>query len=328
MEVARAIESFVRHLTTERRVSPHTVSAYTRDLHALSAFVGEGKLLSDVNVYVLRGFLGKVARETSAPTVARKVAALRTFMRWLEKRHIIRENPAAELASPKMRRPLPARLSPDAAKAVLEAPDESAIAGLRDRAALELLYGSGLRVSELSGLDLDAIDVGARQVRVFGKGQKERVVPYGRAADAALAAYLEVRSHFAHRKTGFLEPRAVFVSTRGRRLGPRAIQLFVAKYGALGAGRADLHPHAFRHSCATHLLDGGADLRAIQEILGHSSLSTTQRYTHVSVDHLIRVYDGAHPLARRSPSTSPRGPAVGPSDLPANVGVDFKKTVG
>jgi integrase/recombinase XerC len=226
------------------------------------------------------------------------------------KRHgYAKNNPAAELASPKVRRPLPTFLNAEDAAAVVEAPGqrsasdgaESEAIARRDQALLELLYGAGLRVSEASGLDLSQLALGDRQVRVLGKGRKERIVPLGRKAELALREWLAVRAELAHPRTRFLDPAAVFVSTRGRRLGPRAAQLVVRKWGLVGAGRADLHPHALRHTCATHMLDGGADLRAIQEMLGHSSLSTTQRYTHVSVAHLLAVYDKAHPLAKKRP---------------------------
>jgi integrase/recombinase XerC len=168
---------------------------------------------------------------------------------------------------------------------------------LRDALALELLYGSGLRVSELASLDLEQIALEAAEVRVLGKGRKERIVPLGSKALLALDAYLPRRAELGHPKTRALDPKALLLSRLGKRLGVRWLQALVKRYGALGTGRADLHPHALRHSCATHMLEGGADLRAIQEMLGHSSLSTTQRYTHVSLDQLLAVYDRAHPLA-------------------------------
>ncbi len=181
----------------------------------------------------------------------------------------------------------------------MTAPDEESAEGLRDRALLEVLYGAGLRVSELCGLDLGSIDLTRGSVRVIGKGDKERIVPLGAAAVSAITTYLQERARLADPTTGDLDPRALFLSKRGKRLGVRRVQTLVHRYGALGAGRADLHPHALRHTCATHLLDGGADLRAIQKMMGHASLATTQRYTHVSIDHLVKVYDAAHPLARR-----------------------------
>jgi integrase/recombinase XerC len=185
----------------------------------------------------------------------------------------------------------------DAAQEIVESPDDSPL-GLRDRAMLELLYGSGLRLRELTGLSLGDVDLAAGSVRVVGKGDKERLAPLGRKSRAALEAYLAVRGTLVHKKRGTQDPRAVFLSRAGKRINPRAVQTVVQRCGVLGAGRGDLHPHALRHSCATHMLDGGADLRAIQELLGHSRLSTTQRYTHVSVEQLLKVYDAAHPLAR------------------------------
>ena len=179
-----------------------------------------------------------------------------------------------------------------------------------DRAVLETLYGSGLRVSELCALDLASIDLGSREVRVFGKGRKERVVPLGGACVEALQRWLEVRSQIAG-PAGHLHPTALFLGERGKRLGIRRVHKLVRKSGALGAGRADLHPHALRHTCATHMLEGGADLRAIQEMLGHASLATTQRYAHVSMEHLLRVYDAAHPMARAKDGTSPAPPERG-----------------
>jgi integrase/recombinase XerC len=290
------------YLETERRASPHTRDAYSRDLGALAVFLREKSArgaddVRAIDVYALRGWLGQLARTHAASSVARKLAALRTWMKWLRRVGVLAKSPAEELASPKVRRTLPTFIGVDAAKEVVEAPDDDA-RGLRDRAILELLYGSGLRVSELAGLSLADMDLSEGSARVLGKGNKERLVPLGRKCIDALRAYLDVRGELVHPRTGAQDPRAVFLSPRGARLGVRAVQTLVHRYGALGAGRADLHPHALRHTCATHMLDGGADLRAIQEMLGHASLTTTQRYTHVSMEHLMRVYDQAHPLAR------------------------------
>lgn len=305
-----AIDAFESHLRFERNASVHTVSAYGRDLRALDTFLRERKgvvegasvPLTAVDVYALRGHLGVLARTHAPPSIARKLAAIRSFFRFLVDRGHLPRSPADELASPKVRRPLPTFLSVDAAKEVVEcATAADGPVGARDRALLELLYGAGVRVSELVGLDLGDVDLREGRARVLGKGRKERLVPFGDAAREAIADYLAVRPALAHSRTGALDAKALFVSVRGRRLPVRAVQLLVRAYGARGAGRADLHPHALRHTCATHLLDGGADLRAIQEVLGHASLSTTQRYTHVSVEHLLRAYDGAHPLARARP---------------------------
>ncbi len=316
MELAELKERFVTHLAAERRASPNTVAAYGRDLDALLAFVAARseangtrprKGSAALDIYVLRAWLGEIARSLEPSSVARKIASVRSFCRWMKRQGFAKQNPAELLASPKVRRELPTFLSADDAGAVVESPDEDTVmsrraqaaVALRDRALLELLYGAGLRVSEACGLDVGQLSLSDASARVLGKGRKERIVPLGRKAVAALRAWLAVRAELAHPKTQFLEPHAVFVSTRGRRLGPRAAQLLVRRYGLAGAGRADLHPHALRHTCATHLLDGGADLRAIQEMLGHASLSTTQRYTHVSIAHLLAVYDAAHPLAKK-----------------------------
>ena len=302
MKPEEAVSAFVTHLRTERHASPHTVSAYERDLNSLVAFAREkSPRLADtrgIDVYLLRGWLGQLSRTLAASSVARKIAAARTWMRWMRRRGELTESPADELATPKVRRPLPTFLGVDAAKEVVEAPNLETATGVRDRAFLELLYGSGLRVGELVRLAPGDVDLREATVRVLGKGNKERVVPVGRKCVEAVQAYLERREELRHPRTGAFDARALFLSVRGRRLGARAVQGLVHKYGALGAGRADLHPHALRHTCATHLLDGGADLRSIQEMLGHASLSTTQRYTHVSMDHLMKVYDAAHPLAK------------------------------
>ena len=342
MQLRELKQSFLVHLADERRASPNTVSAYGRDLDALLTFVEERgapaparptrltrarrpdqEASGALDLYVLRAWLGQLARTCKPSSVARKIASVRSFGRWMKRQGHARVNPAEQLASPKVRRELPTFLSADDAASFVESPDLDNVANrpassaaervrrealvLRDRALLEVLYGGGLRVAELCGLDLDQLSRDERTVRVIGKGSKERIVPLGGKAMEALAAWLELRPALSHTRTRALDPRALFVSTRGRRLNTRAVQLLVRRYGLVGAGRADLHPHALRHTCATHLLDGGADLRAIQEMLGHSSLSTTQRYTHVSVAHLLKVYDAAHPLAGK-----PQAAGLGP----------------
>jgi integrase/recombinase XerC len=231
----------------------------------------------------------------------KKVSAIRSFFKFLLKRHIIDQNPAAGLRSPKIAKSLPRFLTVDQAFRVMDAPpkEEKRAKPLRarDQALLETLYGTGVRVGELASMNLDHCDFTESAVRVLGKGGKERIVPLGRSAVEALQTYLPERR-------GLLEgaedgnPDALWLSRSGRRLSVRQAQNIVRRHGTLGAGRGDLHPHAMRHTCATHLLDAGADLRSIQELLGHSSLSTTQRYTHISVDRLMEVYDRAHPLAR------------------------------
>ncbi|WP_437540048.1 tyrosine recombinase XerC [Sorangium sp. So ce726] len=266
----------------------------------------EAPAVDGLDVLLLRSWLGSLARTHAPASIARKVGAARALLRYLERRGEVDKNAAAQLALPKVRRPLPTFLDVDAAAEVMEIPGAETAEGLRDRAMLETLYGAGLRVSELCGLDLTHVDrhpADRAAVRVVGKGNKERIVPLGSHALAAIERYLERRDELADPTTGARDPRALFLSRRGARIGVRRVQALVQRYGALGAGRADLHPHALRHTCATHLLDGGADLRAIQKLLGHASLATTQRYTHVSIDHLLKVYDAAHPMARkRSPA--------------------------
>jgi len=308
---------FVRHLSEERQASPHTVAAYRRDLAQLVKFVRDKRphvqSAADVDVLLLRSFLGQLARTHAPPSIGRKVAAIRSFLHFLEVRGEITTNAAATLELPKVRRPLPTFVNVDAAAEVVEAPDGDSAEGQRDRAMLEVLYGSGLRVSELVGLDMGDVefDAAGGRARVIGKGRKERIVPFGSHARNALSKWLVRRDELRHPKTGALDDRALFVSRLGKRIGVRQVQHLVKRYGALGAGRADLHPHALRHTFATHLLDGGADLRAIQGMLGHASLSTTQRYTHVSTEHLMKVYDSAHPLARREASAPRRARSSG-----------------
>ncbi|HVY27577.1 MAG TPA: tyrosine-type recombinase/integrase [Polyangiaceae bacterium] len=305
------VERFAEYLALERHASPNTVSAYRRDLGGLVAFLQERlerePLLSDVSRLSLRSWLGSVGDKLAPASIARKLSAVRALYVFLGRTGDVRENPAALLQSPKLTRGLPLVLRPEATAEVIDtcaaAPVGTEIEKLRDRVLLELLYGSGLRVSELFALDLEAVDTRQAEVRVVGKGRKERLVPLSGKALEALAEYLPRRSELQHPKTGFLDPRALLVTLRGQRLGVRRIQFLVQRYGALGGGRPDLHPHALRHSCATHLLEGGADLRVIQELLGHSSLATTQRYTHVSLDQLLSVYDKAHPLARAKRKT-------------------------
>ena len=304
---AESVGSFLEFLASERRASPHTVSAYGRDLAQLGQFIadhrGEEVPLGAIDVYLLRQWLGSLSRVVAPPSVGRKIAATKAFFRFLRRRGWVEKDPAQGLASPKVRRSLPTFLGVDAAREVVETPSGDDPASARDRAVLEVLYGSGLRVSELVRLDQNHIDLDQGLVRVLGKGKKERIVPLGRPTVDALRAYLEVRAGLPQRGST-VEPAALFLTRRGARLGVRQVQLLVHRYGALGAGRADLHPHALRHTCATHMLEGGADLRAIQEMLGHASLATTQRYTHVSLEQLMKVYDGAHPLAKKGSRNS------------------------
>jgi integrase/recombinase XerC len=307
--VSKAIARFLLYLESERRASDNTVAAYRRDLGQLVDFVVERRAergrdddpltLDDIDVLALRGWLGQLARTHKPASISRKISAARSLFRYLMRTRLVRKNPAAELSLPKLTRPLPTFLNAEAMTEVIEASAGVGVTELRSTAILETLYGGGLRVSELCGLDLDKIDLrdGHTEVRVVGKGNKERIVPLGSYARLALRSYLVRRSELLKEPSRPDAVTALFLSNRGRRLSVRSVQKMVKRYGVLGAGRADLHPHALRHTCATHLLDGGADLRAIQELLGHTSLSVTQRYTHTSIEGLLRVYDKAHPLA-------------------------------
>jgi integrase/recombinase XerC len=304
-----AAADFANHLAVERSASPRTVAAYGRDLEEFrAAFAqqnGRDPDPADVGVADVRAFVAGLYRRNDAASIARKLSALRSFYRFLNARGIAEANPARQVASPKKKKALPRALDVDAAAAVVEAPTAGEVdspGALRDRAMFEVMYGAGLRVSECCALDLHDVDRERYgdgclvQVR-RGKGGKDRLVPLGRTALDALDRYLAVgRPLHAHPKTGAQDPAAVFLNRHGRRLTARSVQRHIAR-AALMAG-TEATPHALRHSFATHLLDGGADLRSIQELLGHASLSSTQVYTRVSMDHLMKVYDAAHPHAR------------------------------
>jgi integrase/recombinase XerC len=300
------ILAFGAHLAGERRLSVHTVEGYTRDVEQLAAFLEqrfEVASWSEVGKVELRAWLAELSKSRGASTIGRKLASLRAFFKFHARGDRTFDNPAERLATPRVKKPPALVLNMDSAAQIVESPDEatrlSDAQRARDRLILELLYGSGVRLQELAGLDLEAVDERAGMLRVLGKGKKERLVPMGGACRQAYAAYLKQRPSLCHPKTGNQDAAAVLLGRWGRRLGRRQIQKLVGKYGALGVGRADLHPHALRHMCATHMLEGGADLRVIQEFLGHKSLSTTQRYTHLSVEQLLGVYDRSHPLAVR-----------------------------
>ncbi len=300
----RQIDAFAQYLADERRSSPRTVETYIRDLRSFRDFVREQGLPLDarkLDIVALRGFLGSLFRTNQASTMKKKVSAIRSFFKFLLKRHLIDKNPASGLRSPKIGKSLPRFLTVDQAFRVMDAPPKEEKRAkplvVRDQALLETLYGTGVRVGELAGMNVDDCDFSASSVRVLGKGGKERIVPLGKSSVEALQLYLPARRGLLVKaKEG--DADALWLSRNGQRLSVRQVQNIVRRYGTLGAGRGDLHPHAMRHTCATHLLDAGADLRSIQELLGHSSLSTTQRYTHVSVDRLMEVYDRAHPLAK------------------------------
>ncbi|GIL36003.1 tyrosine recombinase XerC [Phycicoccus sp. DTK01] len=295
------LSAFERHLRAERGRSENTVRAYTRDVSAFLAAAGveDDAGLRAVTLADLRGWLGSVARSGAArSTLARTSASLRTFFRWCERTGRVEQDPSLRLAAPRRHRTLPPVLTQRSAGALLEvaatAADDDDPVHLRDRAALELLYATGIRVSELTGLDVDDVDLDACVARVVGKGDKERRVPFGTPARDAVTEWLERgRPRLVVDGSG----PALLLGRRGRRVDPRQVRDAVHRLLAHVPDAPDLGPHGLRHSAATHLLEGGADLRMVQELLGHASLATTQIYTHVSVDRLKRSFAQAHPRA-------------------------------
>jgi integrase/recombinase XerC len=290
---------FRQHLEHSRGVSPHTLRGYMADLaHFEEYVVGRlGSSLLAVAHAGIRGYLGTLAVESSARTRARRLASIRAFYRYLVRQKLLPASPAKMVKSPKLPRTLPKVLPVEEVFAILEMPDRQSVLGLRDRAILEVLYGGGLRISELCGLDVVDLDRRARVARVMGKGSKERLCPLNEQAVAAVEAYLVRRGELLARPSPELTPEALFLNYRGGRLQPRSIARHLDTYVLKCALKRKVSPHALRHSFATHLLGGGADVRSIQELLGHASLSTTQRYTHVSWEQLQAVYDKAHPRA-------------------------------
>jgi integrase/recombinase XerC len=288
---ADLVPAFLRYLTAERGASAHTLRSYAADLAELRAFLRGARVpgLAAADARVLRGYLAWLhGRGLAKSSIARKLASVRSCYRFLARRELVAANPARQLASPRLPRRLPSVLPKDESKDLLDAPSEDTLAGRRDRALLELLYASGLRVAECCGLDLEDLDRRHGTVRVMGKGSKERVVPVGEIALEALDAYLD-------RRGGGNGP--LFRNARGTRLSTRSVHSIVRRRARAAGLARRVTPHTLRHTFATHLLGEGADLRFIQELLGHSRLSTTQRYTHVSPEHLMKVYDAAHPRA-------------------------------
>ncbi|MDP2288389.1 MAG: tyrosine recombinase XerC [Actinomycetota bacterium] len=296
---ADALSGFERHLTLERNRSVHTVRAYTSDVTALLIFASARNCdqLAHIDLGLLRDWLGEQHQAGhSRSTIARRAASVRAFTAWCERRGLIASDPSRRLKSPRVPHKLPIVLDVAEAAQLMDlaaerALDEDPVAA-RDRALVELLYGTGVRVSELCLLDLADIAWDSRTVRVLGKGRKERVVPYGIPAERALQSWLRLREALARPSS----PPAVFLGVRGNRLDPRAARTVVVTL-TQQAHLPRLAPHGLRHSAATHVLEGGADLRAVQELLGHASLATTQQYTHVSVERLRSAFDQAHPRA-------------------------------
>jgi integrase/recombinase XerC len=308
----RLIARFLEHLRHERNFSAHTLRAYAGDLERFSAFLAEflgrapeALAPGDADPLAVRSFLASLAREgLSARSRARALSAVKSLFRFACRTGALAANPAAAVRTPKQPRPLPRHLRPGETEDLLEAPSEEDALPLRDRALLELLYASGLRVGELVSLDRRDVDLPARVLRVMGKGGKERMVPFGRPAGQALKAWLrqweEVRAGRDRGRREKAGEAPVFLNHRGGRLSARSVRRIVDRWVRVAGIAPGVHPHTLRHTFATHLLEGGADLRAIQELLGHSSLTTTERYTHLEVERLLAVYREAHPRARRS----------------------------
>jgi integrase/recombinase XerC len=307
------LEEFLEHLRLNDNASLHTVRAYDSDLSQFLTFLAghigrrRGELTADDFIHGhIRAFLGDLHRRgNSRASAARRLAAIRTFGRYLRREGVLEGDPAALVGTPKREQRLPAHLGEAEMLRLLDVPDVSQPLGRRDRAILELFYASGLRLSELVGLDLEDVNLSSRVVRVLGKGGKERIVPFNRTTQASLRAWLKDRDTSARphpqrsrsvlRKGRPVEP--LFLNYQGGRLSTRSVDRLVRKYVAACSTRFGISPHALRHSFATHLLERGADLRAIQELLGHARLSTTQRYTHVNAAQLIEAYKKAHPKA-------------------------------
>jgi len=291
---SRQIAVFCGYLDAERNVSPHTLAAYRRDLEQLAAFVtrerGEAVTAADVDHLLLRRYLALLGKSVKKSSTGRKLAAIRSFFRYLLRSGIVAKNPAELIATPKKENRLPFHLDIDQVTTLVEAPSDDHRYALRDRAILEMLYSCGLRVSELTGLNIAELDFSGGMVRVMGKGGKERIVPIGSRAITAVHEYLADRGDLAG-------SGALFLNTRGQRINRRSVARIVDDHVLRIAAFKRISPHILRHTFATHMLEGGADLRAIQELLGHASLSTTQKYTHVGIDRLMEVYDKAHPKA-------------------------------
>lgn len=296
-----AITRFRDHLVAEKASSEHTVAAYLSDLGQFAEFLadGDGKSpppVESVDRTQIRAFLGRLHRSAKPATIARKLSSIRALYRFLGREEVVPKNPGEEIATPKIPKKLPTVLPVDEIFALLETPPADTVAGMRDRAWLEMLYSTGMRVSELTGLSLADVDLPERMVQIRGKGKKERLGTLGTRAVEALETWLVARESV--RAASATDRRALFLNLRGGRLTARSVRSLLNRWVSACGIRRRVSPHSLRHTFATHLLDMGADLRSIQELLGHAKLSTTQRYTQVSSEHLQKVYDASHPRAK------------------------------
>lgn len=296
------IDQFLAWLEVEKGYSPHTVDGYGRDIEEFVRFCGRQSEPASITSALVQRFVGSLYTTNASASVARKLSAMRTFFRFLARLQVLETDPLVGVAGPKRSHAIPSFLTVDEVFALLEAPGPQDSYYRRDRAILELLYATGMRVSELTAGNLGDFDLAGEMVRVRGKGSKERLIPFGRAAHEALEGYLSERvSLIAARLQRGLQPevRALFLNGRGSRLTARSVERLIQAYGLRAGIGVAVTPHSLRHSFATHLLEMGADLRTVQELLGHVSLSTTQQYTHLNIDHLTKVYDQAHPQAKK-----------------------------
>lgn len=290
----KELSQFLTSLKHEKNASPHTIASYKRDLLQLAGYLEERKVkLKEIDNVVLRGFLARLQEKgNKKSTMARKLAAIRSFFQFCMRKKWLEDNPAKIVATPKQEKYVPSFLSEDEMAKFLDLPQTHQPLDLRDKAVLELLYATGMRVSELAGLNLDDVNFSERLIRVRGKGKKERLIPFGKKAEDCLAFYIRARPQIAK---GDIEEKTLFLNYRGERLTSRSVERIVDKYIRLTALRRKISPHSLRHSFASHLLSRGADLRVIQELLGHESLATTQKYTHLDLRQLLEVYRKSHP---------------------------------
>jgi len=296
------IARFISWLSDEKGYSRHTAASYRRDLLEFGAEAGLETDVRKIDTRIIRDYVYSLNLKNKSSSVARKLSALRTFFKYLEREELIRHNPMLAIAMPKQEQHIPVFLTVDEVFALLECPGPEEAFGFRDRAMLELLYSTGMRVSELVACNMTDLDFESGMVRVRGKGNRERLIPVGEPAVKALRDYFEHRD--VQLKKGLqsgrkIDREAVFLNSRGSRLTSRSVERLIAEYGLKAGIDKPVTPHVLRHSFATHLLEMGADMRSVQELLGHASLSTTQKYTHLDMVHLMKVYDRAHPKARR-----------------------------
>ncbi|MDI6767062.1 MAG: tyrosine recombinase XerC [Bacteroidota bacterium] len=297
------IQKYLKYIRTEKNYSPHTISSYEDDLISFNDFLSKhfsrsAYSVTEIDHLTLRLFLGDLLEKgKSKRTVARNLASLRSFFKYLVKHRVVKVNVALNMVTPKLSKMLPVFLDEQSTAEIMHIPVDSTVGGLRDRAILELFYSTGIRLNELISLNIGDIDFWNNTVKVMGKGSKQRIIPIGKMAIGALKRYLAVRGELLSPNTHSGDKNAIFLSTRGKRLYPKGVYLIVKKNIERVSEIEKKSPHILRHTFATHLLNRGADLRAVKELLGHENLSTTQLYTHVTVDKLKRIYKQAHPKA-------------------------------